>query len=227
MPINLDLVSLCQLKWHQDPYSPMLVLLYASAGSTTLDAELVIKRNLLSGQYTDVFFDHQATPLTNVFFEEAPARLIFGSLSSLAESFHGGIEVRGDVTQPVIVRRLSATAEVLAPVKKGWSSGDLTQRYLNLVRWLWVDISCEAQVDVTLETEGQPRSLQPIMPTGGDRICQRISVPGSTKGTHFKVSLASTGFFRLYDERVRIDVKPVGQRMGYQSVALQGENPQS
>lgn len=55
-----------KLQWVADPLGPFLLMLYAEAGDTTVNKELYIGRNVVTGRYTDISFDVRGTgsPLT-------------------------------------------------------------------------------------------------------------------------------------------------------------------
>lgn len=79
LPIEPTAAHLCQLQWYADPYAPMLVLLYPTLGSSVLDGELVIKRSLVTGLYSDISFDTHSPALSTVYAEEVlPTRLLAG-----------------------------------------------------------------------------------------------------------------------------------------------------
>lgn len=310
LPLEPDYAHLCQLQWHPDPYSPMLILLYPQLGSTTLDGELILKRNLQSGDYTDISFDSRATALSSIYSDPGvPVKLLggdssgrivwieqsdlesdagsaiewqirtrafdfdspqqpkrfddllldadtqgddidvavevdasgeltelgqaitsgptaqasFASLSySVPPAYSLGVDIQGSGILRCTMKRLSLTAEKMAPLKKGWVSSVITNRYLLLIRHLFLDITAEEQVDCTLVVDDLAMALGPIMPQA-TRQSVRLSVPGSAKGFRVQVRLSSEGFFAL--EEMRMDAKPLGQHTGFNSVSLAQEIP--
>ncbi len=310
LPLEADYAHLCQLVWYPDPYAPMLVLLYPSEGSTTLDSELVLKRNGRNGMYTDIFFDYRETPITAIYAKVAnPIQLVggtsdgevhkiedhtvahdaglpipwqvrtkaytidtpqqmkrfddllididsnrqdvevaaecdtdgtlhplglattsgnvgqasFGTLTTALDPCYSiAFDFQCAVVSRLIMRRLSLTGEPLAALRKGWASSIMTSRYMQLVRYVWLDITASAKVDVQLITDELSMPMAPIMPKE-ERQALRISAPGSSKGLKVQIILESEGFFTL--ESIRIDVKPLGSMSGYQSMSLDEEAP--
>lgn len=310
LPIDPDYAHLCQLAWYPDPFCPMLSLLYPSLGSTTLDSELILKRNMNTGLYTDIFFDYRETPVTAILSKASnPTQLLggtsdgrilriedhsvahdagepiqwqvrtksytvdspqqmkrfddllididsnnqeievsvernsdgelialgttttnsntgqasFASLTSTVDPCYSlAIDFQTPVTRRLVMRRLSLTGEPLAAIKKGWTSSVLTNRYMQLVRCIWLDITATAQVDVQLITDDLIMPMAPVMPSDYRQVL-RIPAPGSSKGLKIQLALSSEGFFAL--ESVRIDIKPLGSSTGFQSTSLDSEKP--
>lgn len=55
--INVNALAVIEMAWHADTRGPMLVSLIPTGASLTPDKRLVVKKNVLTNQYTDVFLD--------------------------------------------------------------------------------------------------------------------------------------------------------------------------
>lgn len=80
-PINTSASALAEIRllYHSDPYGSFLEMLYPASGSSTPNAQLVIKPNAQTGELTDCFFDTRAgLSLTSLFIDHEDRQLLAG-----------------------------------------------------------------------------------------------------------------------------------------------------
>ena len=78
--LNPDPAALAtvRLKWHSDTHTPYVVLLIPTGSSTTPDTRLVIKRNALTGRYTDLCVDTTTGYTIQSLLEDDAANVLYG-----------------------------------------------------------------------------------------------------------------------------------------------------
>lgn len=81
-PLNRAAIGTCRLAWYPHPTDPHLVLLYPEVGSTTPTKQLILKRNLQSGQYTECFFDSTTYAARSVYVDPQALQMTYGSDTS-------------------------------------------------------------------------------------------------------------------------------------------------
>ena len=74
-----------RLSWQSDALGPFVLMLYPEAGSSTINRELYLGRNVLTGEYTDISFDRRggALVLTSLHRDPEANRLYGGSAAGL------------------------------------------------------------------------------------------------------------------------------------------------
>lgn len=80
--INTDAAALAtvRLQWHADTHSPYVCLLIPTGSNTTPDSRLVVKKNSVTGQYTDAILDTSAAITgTALLADDASNTLLMGS----------------------------------------------------------------------------------------------------------------------------------------------------